>query len=224
MALISIPKRIGYAGGNLKGLEGVLEEIAVAIDQGDFSNVTASSTEINRLDNVAPGIAGASKAAVLGPNKELDEFHVHALYIGDAAGTLVEADAEDLNALVAGTYAPVVFDVTATALEIASGKVVVPAVSAKQFIVTDAWLQAIGGAAGGSTLIRLTEETSNAVVLSHVVADMSENTWVGKTGGTVVVTAMGTPMVANKSLGINKTGNALTGATSVRAVVVGFYV
>jgi hypothetical protein len=199
MTVITVPKRIGYAGGNLKGLEKVLVDIAAAIDQGDFSNVTATSSEINALHE-----AGAIKA---------DFVKLHAI-----ASTAAAVDA----AVTAAS--PATFSVTATAVEIAAGKVVVPAVAGKQFIVQDAWMQAIGGAAAGSTLIRLVEETSNAVVMSHVVADMTENTWVGKTGGTVVITALGSPLVANKAVQIDKTGNALTGATSVRAVVVGFYV
>lgn len=59
MALIAVPKRIGYAGGNLKGLDRVLDEIVLAIDQGDFSGVTASAAELNVLDGIAPGLTAA---------------------------------------------------------------------------------------------------------------------------------------------------------------------
>jgi hypothetical protein len=97
-------------------------------------------------------------------------------------------------------------------------------VAGKQFIALDAWMAVIGGDPTASTLIRLKEETSNAVVMSHVIADFASNAWVGKTGGTVVTTALATPLVANKAILIDQTGTALATSTSVRAIVVGFYV
>lgn len=63
----------------------------------DLSGVTASATEINKLASVVAGTAAASKAAVLGANKNLDEFHTAALYLGAAAGTLVGATAAEIN-------------------------------------------------------------------------------------------------------------------------------
>ena len=85
-------------------------------------------------------------------------------------------------------------------------------------------MQAIGSDPAGATLIELVQETSGAVVMSHAVADFASNAWVGKTGGTVVTTKLDTPLDANKAILMAKTGNALTTVTSVRAVVVGFYV
>jgi hypothetical protein len=64
-----------------------------------MDGVTATKDELNNLDGPTAGVASASKAAVLGANKNLDEFHTAALYLGPGAGTLVTASAAELNAL-----------------------------------------------------------------------------------------------------------------------------
>lgn len=69
-----------------------------------FPNITtaiaADSTELGYLDGTVAGAAVASKVATLGANKNLDEFHTAALYLGAGAGTQVTATAADLNAIV----------------------------------------------------------------------------------------------------------------------------
>lgn len=65
--------------------------------------VTATAAELNLIDGSVAGTAVASKAAVLGANKELDEFHTAALYLGAAAGTQVTSSAAELNVLAGVT-------------------------------------------------------------------------------------------------------------------------
>ena len=60
-------------------------------------SVTATGTELNLIDGSVAGTAVVSKAAVLGANKELDEFHTAALYLGAGAGTLVGPTAANFN-------------------------------------------------------------------------------------------------------------------------------
>jgi hypothetical protein len=92
----------------------------------DPLGTSASAAELNQLDAVTAGTAAASKAAVLGADKELDEFHTAALYLGAAAGTLITATAAEINAQVAAAglgadgllrmgVARFTFDPTATA-------------------------------------------------------------------------------------------------------------
>jgi hypothetical protein len=202
MALIDIPKRIGYAGGNLKGLDRVLDEIALAIDQGDFSNVTATSAEINALHDAA-----AVKA---------DFVKLHAI---SSAAVAIDA------AVAQGAAAVQVYEKVVTLAQLNAGvTAVVPAVSGKRFIALDAWMEAVGADPAAGTLIRLKEETNNAVVMSHVIADFASNAVVGKTGGTVVITKLGTPLTANKAILMDATGDPMTTVTSIHAIVVGFYV
>jgi hypothetical protein len=66
--------------------------------------VSASAAELNLVDGSTAGTAVASKAAVLGANKELDEVHAVKLYVGAAAGTEVTASAAELN-LIDGSSA-----------------------------------------------------------------------------------------------------------------------
>ena len=63
--------------------------------------VTATAAELNKLAGVTPGTATASKAAVLGTNKNLDTLAlaVSGLKIGAGAGTAVDCTAAELNTL-----------------------------------------------------------------------------------------------------------------------------
>lgn len=70
---------------------------------GSETAVTATGAELNFVASVTAGTASASKAAVLGTNKNLDEFHTAALYLGAGAGTLVTATAANLNAVPTAT-------------------------------------------------------------------------------------------------------------------------
>lgn len=197
---IVIPKRIGYAGGNLKGLDRVLDELAVA------------------ANNAYPVTTTATKA-------EMDALHSQGCIAADFAKLhAITSAAADIDAAVAEA-AVQVFEATVTLAQLNAGvTAVVPAVSGKRFVAVDAWMEAIGADPAGGTLIRLKEETSNAVVMSHVIADFASNAVVGKTGGTVVITKLATPLVANKAILMDGTGNAMTTVTSIHAIVMGFYV
>lgn len=137
-------------------------------------------------------------------------------------GVTLVPTATQLNSLYA--YGLQVFDSTFTVAQVNAGtSAIVPAVSGKQFIPTYVAMKATGSA-GGATLIRLVEETSSGVVLSHVVADCTDGTWVYSAGGTVVATLLNTVLVANKAILIDKTGSTLTTTTAVRVIVMGAYI
>lgn len=190
-------------------------------------SVTATAAELNYNDRAGGvGVAEASKTAVLGANKNLDEFHTAALYLGAGAGTLVGSTAAQIDAAVAGT--PLVYRTQhlAAAVE-AGGAVCVPAVAGKQFQVLNLCMRAYGGNAANATTIEITEETAGTVFLSHVVADMTSGTWVGQVGGTVVITGMtngGMTSAANKALVLSATGGTgLDTCTGVDVIVCGYY-
>lgn len=57
---VDIPKRIGYAGGNLKDLARVLHDLDTAITGNmTLPGITATATEINVLDGIAPTLTAA---------------------------------------------------------------------------------------------------------------------------------------------------------------------
>jgi hypothetical protein len=64
-----------------------------------LASITASAVEINKLAGVTAGTATAGKAVVLGVNKELDQVHTAALYLGSGAGTQITATATEINKL-----------------------------------------------------------------------------------------------------------------------------
>lgn len=117
-------------------LSSILERIGhrVSFNGGWFINgtqVTADASELNLVDGSVAGTAVASKAAVLGTNKNLDEFHTAALYLGAAAGTLVTPTAAEINRLAGVTGTPlvakrIIFSETAGA-GVYTGSVTVPA-------------------------------------------------------------------------------------------------
>lgn len=87
---------------SLARAEGVCETVLIDTDTDKkFGGVavTATGTEINKLAGVVAGTTTASKAVVVGSNKELDVLAVADLKLGAGAGTSVTATAAELNKL-----------------------------------------------------------------------------------------------------------------------------
>ncbi|MCK9628450.1 MAG: hypothetical protein M0R37_07650, partial [Bacteroidales bacterium] len=120
---------LGYADGAVPGTVAVnkfiVPKTGKVIDTLDITSpmfnggsVTASAAEINYIDTSVPGTAIASKALVLGANKNADEFHTAALYLGADAGTQVTATAAALN---------LILPYSASGKKLVSGTMAVPA-------------------------------------------------------------------------------------------------
>ena len=98
-----------------------------------MSTAALTLAEVDVLQDVTAGTVAASKVAVLGTDKELDEFHTAALYLGSGAGTAITASAAELNkcdGISATAYQVVSEMVTFTETEGAgtyTGAVTVPA-------------------------------------------------------------------------------------------------
>ena len=185
-----------------------------------------TEAELEMLDTLSAGVATASKAAILGTNKELDEFHTAALYLGAGAGTLVGSTAAQLDAAVAGT--PLVYRTNVTAAQVNAGATaVVPAVAGKRFQVLHISMAAAGGNVSGPTTVEVVEETAGTVFLSHVTADLTSGVWHNHVTGTPVITGItagGMTAVDNKALIVTKTGGTdFATATGLDVVVVGYY-
>ncbi len=81
------------AGGELQDNDGN----AYNLGAGIATATDSTQAELDRLHDVVPGAASASKAAVLGADMDLDELHLAALHLGAGAGTQVTATAAELN-------------------------------------------------------------------------------------------------------------------------------
>ena len=79
----------------------VIADGGLMLGAGAGTSVTSTAAEINYLDTSSPGVAVASKALVLGANKNVDELHIGEgkLYLGAVAGTAVSSTAVELNYL-----------------------------------------------------------------------------------------------------------------------------
>ena len=111
--------------GKPSGEEGLFvgatgSEVQVASSTGQLyqsgTAVTASAAELNLIDTSVAGTAVASKALVLGANKNVDVLAVADLKLGAAAGTSVTATAAELNKLAGST-------ITAAQLNAANSKI-----------------------------------------------------------------------------------------------------
>lgn len=197
-----------------------------AVTSIGIGNAVLTEAEMEMLDTLSAGVATASKAAILGANKNLDEFHTAALYLGAAAGTLVGSTAAQIDAAVAGT--PLVYRTNVTAAQINAGATaVVPAVAGKRFQVMHISMAAAGGNVSGPTTVEVVEETAATVFLSHVTADLTSGVWHNLVTGTAVITGItagGMTSADNKALIVTKTGGTdFATATGLDVVVVGYY-
>jgi hypothetical protein len=196
---------------------------------GSETQVTATAAQLNRTAVTTAGTVEASKVAVLGTNKETNEVHTAALYLGAAAGTLVASTAAQLDAAVAGT--PLVYRTTVTAAAINTGTAsyVVPPVAGKRFQVMHISMAATlgGGNVAGPTTVEVIEETAGTVFLSHVTADLTDGVWHNLVTGTPVITGItagGMTSADNKGLLVTKTGGtAYATSTGLDVIVVGYY-
>jgi hypothetical protein len=117
-ALVTLTVAVGTPGVDATGIGSPKGKVLLRTDNGaQYYNTgtalapvwtalapvstTSSTAELNFNDGPTAGVTVASKTAVLGANKELDEFHTAALYLGAAAGTLVTATAAEINKKVA---------------------------------------------------------------------------------------------------------------------------
>lgn len=75
-----------------------------ATELAAINGMTATSTELNFVAGVAAGTVTASKALVVGANKEVDTLSIadSGLKLGAGAGTAVTKTAATINALVGG--------------------------------------------------------------------------------------------------------------------------
>jgi hypothetical protein len=89
---------------DLASVPGILKQVVHAINAGALSlqlTVDATAAEINKLHSVTAGTSSASKAAVLGANKNLDELRVDTTF--KLGATTVTATAAELNKLAGVT-------------------------------------------------------------------------------------------------------------------------
>ena len=106
MPVTNFPRGVGVDAGTLEIGGGAVTATAAEINA--IAGGGLSATELGYLDAVVAGTAAASKAAVLGTNKNLDTLVVAdgGLKLGAAAGTAITATAAEINLIdgsVAGT-------------------------------------------------------------------------------------------------------------------------
>lgn len=94
--------KVTATADELNKLDGLTADVA---ELNKVDGLTSDPAELNKLDGVVAGTASASKAVVLGTNKDLDELHLAKLFLGSDAGTEMTKTAAELNALLAAVTA-----------------------------------------------------------------------------------------------------------------------
>jgi hypothetical protein len=92
-------RREQFTVGRLDVTEGIF--VKGVAHNAVIADVTSSAAELNYIDTSVPGTSVASKALVLGANKNTDvlALPVSGLKIGPGAGTAVSASAAEINKL-----------------------------------------------------------------------------------------------------------------------------
>lgn len=156
---------------------------------------TLSSAELGYIDGVTAGTVTASKAVVVGADKEVDVLTVATLSLGAGAGTAVTATAAELNK-----------NAGVTAGTVAASKVLV--VDANKDLASLRHLTLAGNLVSGATTISETE-------LGYID---------GQTPGTVTA-SKAVVVDANKDIGtfrhVTLSGNLVTGATTLSEAELG---
>lgn len=150
-----------------------------------------SAAEIEVLDAVVAGIASASKAAVLGANKNLDELHLAALYLGADAGTLIALTAAQMNLLTQGVAAGYkiargVEAVTGTATVVTGLATVVAVIATSQDDLDGDTLAGVsatigdqaGAPAAGSVILKCWKITGDADITMIAASAAKNVNWV----------------------------------------------
>ena len=140
----------------------------------------------------------------------------------DAVEVNLQAIEDDIDAFMVYRFSHTIADITA------GTAVAAPAYTGRSFIVTDALMRATGGNMTGPTTLEITIEDTGTVVLSHVTADLTKDTWCGTgTGdGTNVITLItaGGKVTAGKQLLVSDTGgSAISVATGFDTIVTGYW-
>jgi len=133
-----------------------------------------TSTELGFIDGVTAGTALASKAVVLGANKNIDVLAVADLKLGSGAGTSVTSTAAELNVLDGVTRGSIVAGIS-------TGTGVIDAKGDGKILVGDGTDVASVSVSGDATLANtgaLTLAVPKVSVISKVcaVADFTDNT------------------------------------------------
>lgn len=167
----------------------VIADGGLYLGSGAGTSVSSTATELNMVDGSTAGTAVASKALVLGTNKNTDTLVIAdgGLYLGSGAGTSVSSTATELNMLDGSTAGTAV---ASKALVLSTNK------NVDTLVIADGGLY-LGSGAGTSV-------SSTAAELNMID---------GSTAGTVVASKA---VVVDGSKQVNEW--TVTGATTVAAV------
>lgn len=102
-----------------------------------------------------------------------------------------------------------------TTAEVNAGKVVIAPMTDRIITVVDAWLRAIGGAAGSNTSVDIVDTTTGTIAASFEDAALTQNTVVRAGAANTAATGLGTALGEDEGLAIANVGTAMDTATAL---------
>lgn len=103
-----------------------------------------------------------------------------------------------------------------TTAEVNAGKVVVPGHTGRTLTVVDAWVRAIGGAAGSNTSVDVTDSVTGTIVAVFTRAGLTQNAILrAGTATTGVAANLGASLGAGQGIKVANVGTAMDTATAL---------
>jgi hypothetical protein len=106
-----------------------------------------------------------------------------------------------------------------TTAEVNAGKTVVAPATGRQLAVVDAWVRAIGGAAGANTSVDIVDTTTGTVAVSFARAGLAQNAVLRAGASNTTATNLNTALGAGEGLKVINVGTAMSTATALDYVI-----
>lgn len=102
-----------------------------------------------------------------------------------------------------------------TTAEVNAGKIVVPRAPGRVYTVVDAWMRAIGGAAGSNTSVDITDDTTGTVAASFEDAALTQNTVCRAGAANTAATGLNTALAQGEGLKVANVGTDMDTASAL---------
>lgn len=100
-----------------------------------------------------------------------------------------------------------------TTAEVNAGKIVVPPSPGRSYYVVDAWVRAIGGAAGSNTSVDITDSTTGTIACLFARAGMTQNTVLRAGAANTTATNLNAKLTQGEGIKVANVGTAMDTAT-----------
>ena len=102
-----------------------------------------------------------------------------------------------------------------TIAEVNAGVLAVPRAPGRIYTVVDGWMRAYGGAAGSTTSVDVTDDTTGTIAMSFEVAGLTENAVLRAGAANTTCTYLNTALAQGEAIKVANVGTDMDTATHV---------